>query len=185
MSDLEGLKKSAPGAVVAALNRSMGHAATKTKKYVAERYEIQQRFVKDAMKMRNAAKNTFEARIDIKGHVRSMTRFKTKPAKPPVQKGVPIHARKATQVKIKKTEGFKVVKGIPGAFIQTMNNATNVWRRQSKYKNDLKVLRSLSVPQMVENPIVVEKIRQSALEMIDKRLTHENEYRLNRMIAIN
>lgn len=181
--ELEGLsRKGAPAAVSAALNRAAQHASTLAKKEARKHYEIKAEYVKQAFKtIRRASVTKLKATIPISGHTRSLTRFKVKPVKVPRQKGVKVSARKQVQVKIKKLEGFKTIKTKPGAFLQVMKNATNVWQRKGTGKSDVKVLRSLSVPQMVGSEKAIEEIKRKALEMVDKRLTHEINYRLDKI----
>ena len=179
--DLDTIGRRAPSAVAAALNRTLAFTKTLASKEIKNKYEIQSKHVKETFSQRKASRTDLKATLISKGYTRSLTRFKIKPSTPPMQNGKKINRRKQVQVKITKTGGYTKLNLTPGAFVQTMNNATNVWQRQSKNRTDLKVLRSLSVPQMLENEGVFDKIRQQALAKMEERLEHEVNYRLNNM----
>ena len=178
---LEGLGRGAPLAVAAALNRSLTYANTLVRKDVAKNYEIQQKYVKETISQRKASPTKLKAEIISKGTQRSLTRFKVKPSKPPNQKGKKISQRKLPQAKVFKSVGYKTINIIPGAFVAKMNNATNVWQRKGKGRTDVKILRSLSVPQMIENDNVIMDIKAKAMDYMDRRLEHEINYRLQKL----
>jgi hypothetical protein len=182
--ELEGLGKGAPAAVAAAINRSMTYLKTQMSREVTKSYEIQSKFIKESLSSTKATPGNLQAKAISAGHSRSLTRFKVKPTKLPQLKDKKIAMRKKVQVKIKKGGGYKAVNVTPGAFLQTMNNATNIWKRKAKgkkYKGDFYVLRSLSVPQMIGNKKVIDELKEKAEDMLNKRLSHEIDYRTEKI----
>ena len=163
-----------PGATASALNRTLAHTATQTKREVTNMYCIKQKDVVSTLKKKKASKSNLNAYVQSRGRTIALSKFPHTPKK---------YKKKAKEVKvkIKKNEGYKAINTSPKAFVQTMNGVTHIWKRKGKERAPVQLLRTLSVPQMVGNEEVIEKIQESSQDMLRKRIEHEVSRRLNKI----
>lgn len=166
-------EKQIPGATASALNRTLTYTATQTNRLVREEYSIKAKDVKKTIKKHKASKSNLYAYLESTGHTISLGRFPHKPRKYS-KRGKPV------EVKIKKSSGYKKVNTNPKAFVQNMNGATNVFKRVGKKRLPVRVLRTLSVPQMISNPDRIKKIQEAAGKKLEERVQHEINWRLNK-----
>lgn len=164
-------------ATVAALNRTITHVKKEISKAVVSEYEIKPMDVKKSLDQKKASLADTTAYIKSEGKPLSLAHFKFTPKRPPKIKGVKVADRKVVTVKIKKQVGAKKING----FVQTINGATNVFKRLGKARFPIAVVRTVSVPQMIENSKVYPKIKKEAEKKLEERLTHEIDYRMNKM----
>ncbi|MCI3009031.1 hypothetical protein FBD77_13300 [Clostridium butyricum] len=59
----------------------------------------------------------------------------------------------------------------------------HIVRRETSKQYPIKVLKTLSVPQMVSNSELSENILEQANEQLKNRINHEIEFRLNKLTS--
>lgn len=171
---LQQFPKQVPRATASALNRTLDYTATLTKKEVTKMYSIKQKDVGVTLKKKRASKGSLNASIQSKGQTIALTKFPHNPKQYRPR-------NKKVKVKVKKQEGYKVIKTSPAAFVQTMNGGTHIWMREGKSRTPVRLLRTLSVPQMISNDEVINTIQEKSGEKLHERINHEIEWRLNKL----
>ncbi|HHW03409.1 MAG TPA: hypothetical protein GXX35_11495 [Thermoanaerobacterales bacterium] len=171
--ELNKLPKQIPQATAAALNRTLDFTATRIKKEVTAEYSVKSSDVSKTLKKKRASRSNLYAYIESKGHTLSLARFPHSPRKYSKR-------AKAVKVKVKKSGGYKTVNTQPKAFVQTMNNATNIWKREGPGRHPVTMLRTLSIPQMISNEGTMKKIQDAAAKKLQERVNHEIKWRLDK-----
>ena len=69
----------------------------------------------------------------------------------------------------------------PKAFVIGLNGNLHIAKRSSKARYPIKVLRTLSVPQMVSNRKIEQIIKKEAEVKLKERIEHEINYRLSKL----
>jgi hypothetical protein len=175
--ELKGLEKQMPGAIASALNRALDHGVTQIAKIVPKVYSIKQSEVKAAIKKNPASKGDISANIVIKGGRLTFVHFPFTPKLP--------NTKRKVKVKIK-NGGKKEVKTNPSAFIAPTGAKSadkvqyNVFVRKGQKRLPITVLRTLSIPQMVENESVQPIISEAMTNKLNERIDHEIKYRLDK-----
>lgn len=170
---LKGLPKQIPGATASALNRTLDYTVTQTKKEVTNIYAIKQKEVNATLKKKRASKSSLNASIQSTGKTIALSKF---PHNPKQYKP----KNKKVKVKVKKQEGYKIIKTSPSTFVQTMGS-THIWMREGKSRTPVRLLRTLSVPQMISNNEVMDVVQRKAGEKLQERISHEIEWRLSKL----
>lgn len=170
---LSRFEKEIPGAVSSSLNRTVDYMNTRVGKLVSQEYEITAKDVKKTIKKIKSSKGTLRAGIRSTGGTLTFSHFKFTP-KTPGKKG-------KVKVKIKKKEGYKEIKTTPKAFVQSITGKTHVVKRVGSGRLPISILRSLSVPQMIQNANVSNIVLNEANKKLEERVQHEIEYRLNKL----
>jgi hypothetical protein len=160
-----------PKATAAALNRTVDFIYTKAAQVISSEYEIKSTDVKKSSKKIKANNGNMRAGLIYSGNSLSLTNFKFTPKKRGTKKQV--------KVKIKRSEGYKNVG--PKSFVQIINGKTGIWAREMNRRYPIKLLKTISIPQMVINANVNNKIQDEAQNKLLQRMDHEIEYRLNRL----
>ena len=62
-----------------------------------------------------------------------------------------------------------------------MNGGTHIWMREGKERTPVRLLRTLSIPQMISNDKVINKIQRMSGEKLKERINHEIEWRLSKL----
>lgn len=170
---LQVIPKQVPAATASALNRTLDFTVTQTKREVTKNYSVKQKEVASTLRKKRASKSNLNAYIECKGKTIDLAKFPHNPkAFSPKNKKV--------KVKIKKQEGYKVIKTNPSAFVQNMGT-THIWMREGSKRTPVRLLRTLSVPQMVSNQEVIGVIEEKSKEKLRERIEHEIEWRLNKI----
>lgn len=176
----------APNAIARALNRSVSNVRANITKEVRNDYHIKAGDVRKTLKDFKANRNKLVASVKSSGGVIGLDHFKVSPKT--------VNPNRKSQLKIAtKKDG---VKQILGAFIADVNgvkvfNRTGeekVRATKGRYANRPNVKREPiarkfgpSVPQMLGNEEVANRIKQKSHETYENRLTHEIEYILSRI----
>lgn len=184
--ELKGFEKEVVTAARFALNRTMSHVMTVTGREVSKVYNIKVSEIKLPSNRKEGKTaivriflkmpepNDLSASIEYSGRTLTMMHFGIKPQEkfPPPKKNTP---ERPVKVKIKKVGGYKKINTNPKPFVFMFptNKNLNVWRRTGKKFYPVEPLRTLSVPQMITNAEIQEKIAKAAEEMLGKRLEHE------------
>lgn len=172
---LRAFEKEMPGAAASALNRTVDFINTKIGKIVTSEYAIKTSDVKKTITKNKARKGDLSASLVSRGHTLSMSHFPFTPKQPGIKKKV--------KVKIKKSDGMKVINTDPKAFVQVMKNSLNVFKRVGPDRKPVVLLRTLSIPQMINSENVEKEIQEAADKKLGERIEHEIKYRLNKIKA--
>jgi hypothetical protein len=88
---------------------------------------------------------------------------------------------KSVKVKVKKSEGFKVIKTSPAAFVQTIyGGEADIYKRKDNKRFPVVKLRTLSIPQMISNDKVMKNIQEAAGKKLQERINHEINWRIDK-----
>lgn len=166
-----------------ALNRAIDKVATETGREIRKEYNVRQGVIRAALKKQRAYKGKLFARLVVEGVRLGLIHFAARAVNPWNVKG---HRRRpggGVSVKIKVKGARKLIRG---AFItaSTANNFTGggsmgmkqVWRRQSKARDSMLTLRSLSVPQAFANQAVLAALEKVAVETFNKNFAQQIRY---------
>lgn len=171
--ELKGFDKEVGEATRLALDRTMDHVVTKAGQVVSKLYAIKSGEVKESFKggIKKPSRSNLSASVTSVGHTLSIAHFPHSPN---------VAAKRAIiKVKIKKSEGSKAITTIPKPFIASTGAKTddkvqfNVFKRIGKHRLPIKVVRTLSVPQMITNENVGNQIQEVATQKLNERLEHE------------
>lgn len=165
---LAGLQKQMPGAAINAVNRTLDHVNTKAGRFVTGEYNISVKDVKATITKHRAGKGRIRAWLKSRSRRLTFSHFRISSSK------------KAVKVKIKKASGFKKVRTDPAAFVQILDGRKQIMKRVGKGRFPVEVLRSITVPQMLEAANVSEKIQTEANKKLGERIDHEMDYRLKK-----
>jgi hypothetical protein len=157
-----------------ALDRTIEHVVTKAGQLVSKAYAIKSSEVKDTFKggIKKPSKTNLAASLTSKGYTLSIAHFPHNPKTPSRRK----YKVKAT---IKRSNGRQTISTEPKPFIATTGAKSedktqyNVFRRLGKARLPVTVIRTLSIPQMITNDNIAEKIQQAAQQKLEERLEHE------------
>lgn len=184
--ELRGFEKEVAMAAWSALTRTRYHVITVVGREVAKVYNIKASEIK--LPSNQKEKRTSVVKIFIKmpdvddlstsieytGRTLTMMHFGIKPLE---KFGLPtkVTPEMPVKVKIKKRGGYKKIKSNPKPFVFMFptNKNLNVWHRTGKKFYPIEPFRTLSVPQMITNADIGDKIAKAAEEMLGKRLVHE------------
>lgn len=164
-------EKQMPGAAISAVNRTLDYVNTKVGRMVAAEYRIKVSDVKGTITKNKARKGKLLAFLKSEGSRLTLARFRFGSSK------------KAVKVKIKKNDGVKKVTTNPTPFLQNLNGHEQIMKRQGKRRKPVDVLRSISIPQMIDSLKVSEKIQKEAHKKLAERIEHEMSYRLKKVGA--
>lgn len=176
--ELKGFEKEVPGAVISALNRTVDNINTNIARMVTQEYAIKVGDVKKTIKKHKAQKGNLSAGLVSKGPTLSLAHFQFTPKQPGKKTKV--------KVKIKRQSGKKVVNTNPAAFVASTGATTedkiqsNVFHRVGDKRLPIRVIRTLSVPQMIGNEQITSKVQEMAQKKLDERIQHEIEWRLEK-----
>ncbi len=174
--ELKGYEKEVAEATRLALNRTIDFAITTAGREVSTLYAITAKEVKNSFKggIKKPTTTKLEASILSRGHTLSLAHF---PFTPKTSKrGKKSVFQNAVFAKIKKARGSVLVKnGFVGSTGATSAEKTqyNVFKREGKARLPITPIRTLSIPQMITNDEVGEKISKAASEKLNERLEHE------------
>lgn len=168
-SRLGDLSNKAPNVLTSALNRTVTNVASNISKEVRKEYNIKAFDVKQTITKTKASRTRMTAVVSSKGTPIPLDRFKLSP--------------RAVQPKRKKPIKAGVKKGglreVIGAFVSDLNGI-KVFQREGKKRLPVKRLYGPSIPQMLGNQEVVNRINQEGALMFNNRINHEIERLLNR-----
>lgn len=164
---LRGIERKAPNAISSALNRTITNLATNISREVRTVYPVKASDVKETLIKRTSNPNTLNASIKSKGKVLGLEKFKVSP------KTVQPSRKKPIKVAVKKG----ALKPLQKAFVAEVSGI-KVFERTSKKRLPIRRLYGPSVPQMLKNVGIQEKLNTQANEKFQERLNHE----INRLI---
>lgn len=189
-SELKGFEKEVKSATRLALNRTINHVITKAGQTVSKLYAVKSTEVKATFKggIKKPTNNDLSTRVLSVGHTLSIAHFPHNPNNPLLAKMIAIRYNNSKiKVKIKKSEGYKVINGNPGAFIASTGAKSdsgvqfNVFKRVGKARLPIKVIRTLSIPQMITNEVVASQVQEAATQKLSERFEHEIDRKMATM----
>ncbi|MFP7469997.1 phage tail protein [Niallia taxi] len=168
-SRLGGMSNKAPNAITSALNRTLTNIASNVSKEVRKEYNIKASDVKQTITKTKASRSNMTALVVSKGNLVPLDRFKVSP------RAVQPKRKKPIKVGVKKDGGLKTT---VGAFVSDINGI-KVFQREGRKRLPVKRLFGPSVPQMLGNDEVVNRINQEGALMFNNRIDHE----INRILG--
>lgn len=160
-------------AVMHAINRVADRTRTSITREAAKDYIIKVGTVREAIKVRKTDKTTMTAVITATGKNIELKEFRVKPMR--VQhKG---RRNKRLRVQVKKNSGAKE---LSRAFVAQLQGQSglNVYERVGRERYIVNKLFGPSVPQMIKNESVLERIRRTA----EDRLNQETNRQITRLL---
>lgn len=173
ISKLSKFPKEIPKVTSAALNRTITSVTKTIKKEVTNKYSIKAGEVAKTFKIRKASNGNLSAVINSQGKIMTLSHF-------PANLKAGWSGKANIKVKVKRT-GYKEVNTTPGAFVASLAGNLHIVKRKSSNSYPIEVLRTLSIPQMISNTEISEKVMKDAGEQLQKRIEHEVEYRLGKL----
>jgi hypothetical protein len=158
----------APNAIANALNRALTTVAAQVSREVRKEYNIKAKDVKATLSKTRASRANLSAIVRSQGEVVPLDRFKVSPKTPQPKRKKPI------KVAVKKTG----LKPLLRAFVVDLHGI-KVFRRKTKHRLPIQRLFGPSIPQMLGNEEILNKINREGKEMFYKRLDHE----INRILS--
>lgn len=161
---LSHIPNGAPKAMSRAINRAADSARTEAARKVRETYYIGYSEITSTIKIYRASSENLGARVESRGHVLPLTKFKVTPNRPMPKRTSPIIVR------VKRGEGGP----IRTAFVARMHSGhLAVMSRAGKRRLPIQEHFGPPIPQMLGNPSVTQWVEQKAGETLEKRLEHE------------
>lgn len=157
-----GIENKAPKVIVSALNRTMTNLASNISKEIRVNYTAKASDIKESLVKVRATPTNMSATVRSKGSVIGLDKFKVTP------KTVQPKRKKPIKAGVKKD----ATKSMGSAFVADINGI-KVFVRTSKKRLSLKRLYGPSIPQMLKNEKVKDKLQIKAEDMFKKRLEHE------------
>lgn len=168
---LGNFEKEMPAAAISAVNRTLDYVNTRLGKLITTEYNIKVSDVKATITKSKARKGNLLAFLKSTGPRLTLGRF------------VFGRSKGAVKVKVKKSDGAKAVRTDPKAFVQVLSGRKQVMKRQGKKRFPVDLLRSISIPQMIDSLNVSEKIQEEANKKLAERIEHEIDFRLKKVGA--
>ena len=150
-------------AVSSAVNRSLESLRTVTVKETTEKYFVKPKEVRQTLTLKRASGANLYGELISRGARKSLSKYMIEPKRPPV-------APESFRAAVKKAGGLKP---IPLAFLIPRSGNVLVAIRDAPGGGGLRMLRSLSIPQLVKNKDTVAEAEKKANETFEKRLDHE------------
>lgn len=158
----------APNAIANALNRAINTVAAHVSREVRKEYNIKAKDVKATLRKVRASRANLSAMVSSRGEVVPLDRFKVSP------KTVQPKRKKTIKVAVKKTG----LKPLLGAFVADIHGI-KVFKRVTKHRLPIQRMFGPSIPQMLGNEEIRNKINREGKEMFERRLDHE----INRILG--
>ena len=156
-------------AMARAINDALAAAKTQALKGVTDRYTIKRKEIADLVSTRKASGDNPGGMLRFRSQRKGLAKFKTRPAAPPIQSGVPVERRKAVQVELLKGHGFTLPKG----FVAQMRSGhIGVFRREGAERLGIDERTGPTIAHMVGSREVIENVQERADEVLNNRIDH-------------
>lgn len=160
---LSGIKGGAEKAMARAINRAVENAKSNVVSSVRENYTAKAGDIRKTIKISKANPKKLQAAVTSVSQLVELSSFKVSPKTVNGKRRSPIRAA--------------VKKGSPKplgqAFIARVNGKNRVFERVGAKRLPVRQLYGPSIPQMIGNPSVLNKIMEQAQQTLEKRLDHE------------
>lgn len=176
--EMRTIRNEIPAAAASAINRTVTYTKTQLSKEIRARYAIKAKDLNGNFKVKKASKHKLEASINSSGRPLTLpSHFNVTP------RNVVPGRRYIVRAKIKKGQA-QAINTSPSAFIAMLRGVKQVVRREGPNRYPIKVLRTLSIPQMASNDEVYDKVNELAKRKLNERVTHEINWRLARAAQV-
>lgn len=162
-------------ATSAAINRTLSFANKRMKQEVRKEYAIKSGEIQSTINIKRAKPSNLTGIVISSGSRLTLGRFSKNAGNWTKNKPV--------KVKVKKT-GTKKVNTDPKAFVANLNGNNHIVKRVGKERYPIKVLRTVSVPQMLSNEKVNTKVMDEAQEKLQERVEYEINYRMGKIVKL-
>lgn len=156
------LSNKAPQAISRALNRAMTNIASNVSKEVRTEYVIKAADIKETLEKSKSTRTNLSAIVKSRGNLIPLDRFKVSPRKVTPKRKTPI------KIGVKKNG----TKNLKGAFVGDIHGI-KVFKRVGRKRLPIDRLFGPSVPQMIGNDEIRERINTEGKRTFDTRLEHE------------
>lgn len=163
---LEGVPNGFQTALSRAFNRALQEGRTAGVRAVMKEYTVKARDVRPTFKMQKASKSNLDAELLSRGSNLELNRFSHRP-----QTDTTGNKRREVRVGVKKGG----LKPLGQAFV----HKGRIFQRLGAARLPVQLKFSNSVPVMLDNDEVVDKVVETMSKSVDKRLEHETERLLN------
>lgn len=164
-------------ALTKATNNVMGKARTRISKNVRTRYTVSAAAVAKVFKPVRASYSGSDAMLVYMGHRISMINFSAKMT----NRDRGRKSKKVLKVKVRRDQSPK---RLSTAFIAVgKNDNRHVFRRLTSAREPFKVVRSLSIPEMVSSKFVLEDVFNLAEKELRKDFKHQMDFYLGKLGA--
>ncbi|MGE5631711.1 MAG: hypothetical protein ACM3TR_11515 [Caulobacteraceae bacterium] len=200
--ELKGFEKEVGEAAYHALNRTVDHVITQIGRIIPKEYAVKSKDVKATLKGNKPSVNDLSASVISKGHTLSFAHFPYTPKTDKRGRGSEVKVKiKNVTGKIKSQKGFVANTGAKSEDKTLFNvfmrlgefkipeegsYAGKVYKRGPKagqryVREIIAPIRTLSIPQMITNEKVAEKVLKEAQDKLDERLEHEIVFRMTNL----
>ncbi len=153
--------------IATAINRTITHSKATLSKTARARYVVRAAAIKSSIHTTKASAQKLTGKLESRGKTLPLGVFRTK-----VYKKGPMKAQ------VLKGGGMKPIKGL---FIRDSFKKPYPVQRIGKRTN-IRLPAGPSVPQMIGNKNVLEKASPEMSEFFNRRVIHEIEYRMNKVV---
>ncbi len=172
---LGAFKSKTPLVVSRAINRSVANIRKNIGKEVSARYFISSGAVRETVRSINAGKGKLSGAVITKGSPIALSKFKVSPKRQVKHTKKGNYSPKVYKSGVEKSGGLKPLSGNPKAFLGIMRSTghVGVMVRKSDKRFPIQQLYGPSVPQMVKNEEIMEKLKREAGQTLEKRIHAE------------
>lgn len=173
-------------AIISAVNRTVKSANAELQRNITKNYNIKKGDLSggsaykgessnNLIKVKNATTSNFNASIEVRGGYLTLYRFAQGNKQPTNKKGsrVRVKVKKGKAVKMSNVNFINYPRGNKGNL--------QIFQRHKGSRDISRVLKTISVAHMASNEQVIEPTQAKANETLEKRATHELEYRLKKI----
>ncbi|MCM3567854.1 phage tail protein [Neobacillus mesonae] len=162
------MSSKAPNVLASSLNRAVTNVASNISKELRKEYTVKTTDIKNTLDKTKASRSNLRAVVRSQGELIPLDKFKVSP------KTVQPKRKKPIKIGVKK-DGIKPVLH---AFVTDINGI-KVFERMGKPRLPIRRLFGPSVPQMLNNEEVRNRINHEGYQMFNRRLDHEINRILN------
>lgn len=170
LKKLNQFPKESKKAASSAINRTLTFTSKRASQEVRKHYNVKISEVKGGLTIRKANPGNLSGDITSRDRRLSLGRF------------VRGKAKNAVKVRVKKGS-TKKVNVSPSAFVLNLGGNKHVAKRVGKSNYPIKVLRTLSIPQMISSKNIQPVVEKESGEYLSKRVKHEIDYRIKKIVG--
>lgn len=183
---LKGFEKEVSIAAYHALNRTVDFTVVQVARIVPKEYSIKSSEVKESLKRKKPEKSDLTASVTSTGHTLSFAHFPFTPKTAKRSKRSIFDTAVVVSIikpkgKIMSKKGFVASTGAKSEEKTQFNvfkrtgkfSITQKGRYRGRFREEIAPIRTLSIPQMITNSGVADKIMDAAQKKLEERLDHE------------
>lgn len=169
LKKLRTFPKEAKKAANSAINRTLTFTAKKTGQEVRKYYNVKVSEVKGGLQIKKSNPGTLSGEIISRDRRLSLGRF--------------VRGKAKKIVKVRVTKTTKKVNVNPKAFVVNLGGNRHVAKRTGNTNYPIKVLKTLSIPNMIKSKKVSPGIQKEASVYLAKRTAHEVDYAMKKIVG--